>query len=41
MRDFADALYTAVALTVRLDPELRDIVALSLIAQISRQPRCY
>jgi ABC-type tungstate transport system substrate-binding protein len=35
MQDSTDALYTAAALIVRLDPELREIVALSLCVSLT------
>jgi len=35
MQDFTDALYTAAALIVDLDPELREIVALSLAVSLT------
>jgi tungstate transport system permease protein len=35
MQDFTDALYTAAALIVHLDPELREIVALSIAVSLA------
>src|SRR5215472_2503057 len=35
MNDFAEALYTAASLIVRLDPELREIVILSLAVSLT------
>lgn len=35
MNDFIDALYTAARLIARLDPELREIVVLSLAVSLT------